>query len=284
MRGPLQTQWLPAALLALALGAAGCVENDQSIVIVGNFSLDGNCEAPIAGGRIRPRGRLDIGLAANLNRGYYMVPRVQNLLPMSAGMVMGGMMGGQGMTPVEMNHVWLVGFEVDILPDPGQPITEHLVPGVPGLTRLNIPYAGGQITAMGGSTTGPVEVINPNAAALLLNSRAVRGGPSTLAEPYQTLTVRIRARTLRGGGIIFSNWLEFPIEICAFCLPTRPDQPGVSAYNPGSGSLFECPDAPVPQETLLSTCLPQQDEVVSCCLKDRSIVCGKQIPHKSSQS
>jgi hypothetical protein len=277
-------RWLKASLLALALplGAAGCVENDQSLVIVGNIALGSDCMVQTSGGITRPRGVLDIGLASSLNTGYIMSPRVLNQLPSSVGMAMMTMGNLPGAIPVEANNLQLVGFEVDIIPDPDQPITSQLQPGIPGLTKLSIPYAGGLLTFGGGSFTGTVEVINSNAASVLLSSRAVKGGPSTVSEPYQTLTVRIRARALRAGGIIFSNWLEQPIEVCAFCLANKPGEPGVSGYNPGTGSLFECPDGTTLDEEVLATsCLPQQDTVTTCCIKERQVLCGLQIPHKS---
>jgi hypothetical protein len=283
MKGLSPARWLKASLLALALplGGAGCVENDQSLVIVGNFALDDECMAPVSGGKVVPRSIFDIGLASSLNFGYVMAPRVQNQLPSSLGMAMMGM-GLPGSTPVEANNIQLVGFEVDIIPDPGQPISSQLQTGVPGLTKLSIPYAGGLITVGGGTSTGPLEVINSNAASVLLSSRAVKGGPSTVSEPYQTLTVRIRARGLRAGGIIFSNWLEQPVEICAFCLVNKPGEPGVSGYNPGTASLFECPDGTTLEEaTLSSSCLPQQDSITTCCIKERQVLCGLQIPHKA---
>jgi hypothetical protein len=285
MRGPISARWLPAVLVALVLplGATGCVENDQSVIITGSFALDDeDCTVPTSGGTGRARGVFDIGLASSLNDGYIMAVRVQNQLPPTAMGGMMGMMGGQGAMPVEMNHIQLVGFEVDLIPDPDQPITAQLPAGVPGVTRLTIPYAGGLITAGGGTVTGPIEVFNSNAASILLSSRAVKGGASTVGEPYQTVTVRLRARTLRSGSIINSSWFEFPISICAFCLARKAGEPGISGYNPGSGSLFECPEAMMLEEAgLISSCLPQQDSSSTCCLKDRQILCGLTIPHKA---
>lgn len=282
MKGPSLARWLPGAALALPLLAAGCVENDQSIVITGNYALESTCLPPTMGGVARGRGRFDIGIASSLNIGYIMVPRVQNMLPSSVGMSSSSGMGVPGMTPVEANNVQLVGFEVDLNADPGQPIANQLPAGVPGLTKLTIPYAGGLIEKGGGTFTGTVEVFNSNAASTLLASRSVSGGPSTVGSPYQTVTARVRARVLRAGGIIYSNWLELPIEVCAYCLASKPGEGGVSAYNAGTGSLYECPDATTLTEDMLTTsCLPQQDTVTPCCLKDRQVLCGLQIPHKA---
>jgi hypothetical protein len=275
----------PVALLVMVTGlfGAGCVDNDQSIVILANVIPDDMCELPTSGGKFRGKGIYDIGLSASLNLGYTVGLRVMNAIPPSAGMAGGGGgMGGQGMMPIEMNHVQLVGYEVDIIPDPNQPITSQLPVGVPGLTKLIIPYAGGQITAGGGTITGPVEVINSNAASMLLSSRAVRGGPSTVTEPYQTLTVRVRARVIRGGGVIYSGWFSFPIEICAFCLARKPGEAGLSAYNAATASLLECPDPMMITDSgLFSTCLPPQDGFSTCCIKERQVLCGLQIPHKA---
>jgi hypothetical protein len=283
MKGLSLTRWLPAVLVALALPlGAGCVENDQSIVITGNFILDDDCLVPTSGGMVRPRGRFDIGLASTLNTGYIMVPRVLNQLPSSLGGGGGMGMGGPGMTPIEANHVQLTGFDVDLIADPGQPITNQLPPGVIGLTKLFIPYAGGLVTANGGTATGAIEVFNSNAASVLLNSRAVKGGSSTVSEPYQTVTVRLRAQVTRAGGVLYSDWMQMPIELCAFCLANKAGEPGVSGYNPGTGSLFECPDGTTLEEaSLASSCLPQQDSVTTCCIKERQVLCGLQIPHKA---
>jgi len=260
--------YLPILLAALSLGG-GCVENDYSIPITGNFGLDNMCMVPMMATIPVTKGRYDVGLASNLGLGFTMLPRVQNLLMTRTA------------NGVEMNSVQLIGWDVDIIADPGQPISDVLPQGVDGLTRLFIPAYGGQILP-GASVIAPVDVINPNAASVLLNSRRIPAGVSTNMQPYQTLTIHLRARLTSGGQTISSNAIDFPVEVCAFCLAVKPGEIGVPGYNPGNGSLFDCPDNPVDENTLVTSCTPQQDSASTCCLKGRQVLCGNAVPHKST--
>lgn len=262
-------RWL---LLAPAIFLGGCVENDLSLVIEGNYEPTGDCKPQTTAGTLRPKGRLDIGLASLLNTGYFMYPRVLNQLP-TANSALGQV---NPMGAIEQNSVTLNGFDVEVIADPGQPITDELPQGVPGQTRFYVQQFGGKLMP-GTSYTGPVEVFNANAATYLLNKRVIKPGPSSATEPYQTVTIKIRGRALHSNGrTLLTPWIEFPLELCAFCLALKPGTM-LSGYNPATGGLLECP-APDFTGRVIANCAPQQDEASSCCIKDRQLLCGDDIP------
>lgn len=261
--------WL---LLAPAFFLGGCAENDLSVVIQGNFEPTGDCLPQTTAGTLRPQGRLDIGLASLLNAGYYMYPRILNQLPTSI-TALGPV---EPMGAIEKNSVSVTGFDVEIIADPGQPITDKLPPGMPGYTRFYVQQYGGKLLP-GATYTGPVEVFSANAATDLLNQRVVKPGPSSATEPYQTVTVKLRGRALHTNGrTLLTPWIEFPLELCAFCLALKPGTM-LSGYNPATGGLLECP-APDFTGRVIANCAPQQDLVSTCCIKDRQLLCGDDIP------
>lgn len=278
-----QAPWF-AGLLAAALGAVGCADNDQSLTLMANLAPTDSCMTPaVAGGGTAVqvgRGIFDAGIASRLGQGYLMFPQLKNNLPSS---LMGAGAGGMGsLPPTEMNNVMGTGFDIDVVPDPGQPITSVLQPGVQGLTSYTIPVYLGLLASGGGGAVAAVEVINANVAALLVNSGKIKPGISAASEPYQTLTVRLRGRAVHAGSNLFSNWISFPVTVCQFCLALKPGEPGVSGLNPNN-DLFDCPDATMLEDAqVIKTCFPAQDKPNTCCRRDRQTLCGKAIPRKGA--
>lgn len=269
---------LLAGLLGASLCAVGCADNDQSLVITTLFQPLDDCSAPVSSGKVLGRGVFDVGLAALVGQGYVLAPRMVNNLPSTAALNA----AGPGTLPAtEMNNVFGTGFDVDVVPDPNQPITSVLSPGVPGVTSYSIPIFTGQLNAAGGAATVPIEVINANAATQLLNSQKIRPGVSAATEAYQTLTIRVRARGTHSGLNVFSNTVVYPLSVCAFCLPLRPGFTGESGYNPANG-LYDCPEPlTLDASTVVNpVCSPAQDKASTCCVRDRTVLCGKNIPTK----
>lgn len=248
-----------APLLFLGALCAGCEESDQTAVIVGSYPFASDCTLSSSGGNPVGRGTLDVKLAVATNEGYFMGPRVKNTMPSRMSQIPAMQMGAAGVGN-ELNNLYLAGFDVDIIPDPGQAITAPLSPGVGGQTRFQVPAAGGQI-APNGVLTGGVEVFP---AALAAQVQALVPGPSD-GKPYPTLTILLKARLLHGGHLISSSTFSFPVSLCNGCLQQNPN-----ATLGGPHDLVQCPD----NFTSKGQCLPQQDGTTSCCFTaQRTLVC-----------
>jgi hypothetical protein len=237
------------AALGLALAAAGCkAENQNSLVVVQNQVVDRsmmNCGVPTSATTVsEPSGILDVGVAAALNEGYFVYPLVRNdLIDRSNPMA--------GIEPHD--SILVTGADVQL---------EGLATSLPASQQMYSLSAFGGTIDPGGTTGVSVEVIQPQVAAQL--AALVTG-----MEPQPpTVTAHFRITGTRAGGDIQSDWVDFPISLCRWCLTGA--QPGACPAMPPSASSVK-----------QGACNPAQDLQVSCCTSGSQLLCGPSYPTAS---
>jgi len=237
-------------LLALAL--AGCsvtADNQNSLVVLQNQVIDPQmtmCKVPTtATTSSRPVGTLDVGLVqqANLD-GYFMFPLVRNdLLPRANPMA-----GMQQTDTIELS-----GAEVQL--NAGS-LSGSLAPSQ---AAFFLDSFGGTIDP--GLTGAMTLNIVPRQVALQLAA----GVTGQELQPPQVIA-HLRVHGNRSGGDVTSGWIDFPVNICKWCLTGGPPQ--------------ACPATPPSKSSVnQGGCLAEQDDPISCCISGTStLLCGSAFP------
>jgi hypothetical protein len=240
-------------LLLLALSAgAGCADDDIGLVVKHFAAVESpDCFADPAGNLLQSRGLLDVGvLDLRGIRGYTIAPVVGNnlLLPTA-----------QGTTP-ETNTVTLTGFDVQLIPPPGDAEMAAAMAQVP--PEFFIPSAGGRIPPGGVSMVAVFLEVVPFQVARAL----AQGLQTTGLRQAGPLIARMRPVGQRAGAKINGGYIDFPIDICEFCL------------NP----VVACPPDGFAVEDIRLTCFPGQDLTATCCNSNGVFVCGDEVPKKTT--
>jgi hypothetical protein len=232
-------------VLAGAL-ATGCVENDQSLFITRFVPADPTmmCAGTASGTVGQSQGTLDVGIVGFGYRGFVANIEVQNNLP--SRMI--------GVTGIEANGVQLTGFDVELVPPPS------LASFLPSSQRkFTLPSAGGRIAPAGGQVVVPAEIL-PAQVALLL-APGLTSAPS-----LPVVLASIKPLGDHSGDTLTGPAVEFPIEVCKFCLTPPPQS------CPATG--FKMTDV-----ILGNQCYPEQDGSVTCCLNAAmQLLCGSHVP------
>lgn len=246
-------------LLALGCGLAGCVDDDLSLTIVkfAAITSDTMCQPSTASPTIQTGGLLDVGIAnagaSQGYHGYFVAPVVQNNLIERATMTSG-----------ETDAIDLIGFDVQLIPDAGDPQVGAAINGLPAANR-NFFYsvAGGRLPPGGMTQVAvSVEVVNIDTARVLASAITTTGSRS-----QPPILVHIRPVGMRAGLRLNGGWIDFPLRLCKFCLNTP-------------SPLAACPAAGFPAATFeAGGCFPEMDTTVSCCTDPaNNLLCGAQAP------
>ncbi len=231
---------LTAFLVAAGLQTA-CVDNQLSLVI-SNFAAlttEGACAASPTAMVNLNNGILDVGIVSEGYGGYVAGPIVTNRL-----------LANGTTTTLETNAIQLTGVEVELRPSP------NLSAAIPNSSRKFFVPAAGGLLKPGASSGLVVEVVPTQLALQLANS--VQAG----AVP-ERLIVRIRPVGKHAGVDIDGGPVDFPLEVCKYCL----SQPPVA-----------CPSGGLPMDQIkLGGCYPAQDQSVTCC-RQQVTLCGADVP------
>jgi hypothetical protein len=241
-------------LLALTAGGSGCTDDDIALVIKHLAAPEPpDCTADPGGTVSQSRGVLDVGVVqAGTLRGYTLAPVVVNNLLVPTGV---------GVSP-ETNTVTLVGFDVQLKAAPNDPELTAALATVP--TEFHVPLAGGRIPPGGTSMVAVFIEVVPRDVARVMASAIANAGPRS-AGP---LTVHFRPVGQRAGLKINGGYTDYPIDVCEFCLTTPP---------------MPCPAGGFDTAAIQAAgCFPQQDAVVTCCTSGSTLLCGDQVPKKTT--
>jgi hypothetical protein len=230
-------------------GLAGCVDDELSLSINAFAATEPpDCTADpqtneFVGGALLDVGIVESGFLSGA-RGLVVVPIIQNnLVKRSTAMT------------VEMDAVFVTGFDVEIKIDPRDPALAAAIP----LDQLKFfyPTAGGRI-APGDKLSLPAEVLGANLANKISMSLPVGRRPVAPA-----ITIRMRAVGTRAGLKLNGGWVNFPVDVCKFCL----------------SSVEACPATGIPEKSILTGgCYPWMDQSVTCCMQNGSLLCGENVP------
>lgn len=231
-------------LAALAAGAVGCADNQNTLVVVQNQAVDRASTMCVVPGddnaSARSRGVLDLALVdLNVGDGYHGYPLVRNdLLPRAD--------PGNGVQ--QTDTITLTGVDIQLnSPFPISP-SAYFDPSFAGTIN---PGDTGAVIA---------KFIRPDLAKAFL-SPAVTG--TELQPP--TVVVHFRVRGKRSDGDVTSAWVDFPVDVCRGCLT--------------GGAPQACPNPPPSaSDVLLGGCNPSQDEAISCCTQNGAVLCGSFFP------
>ena len=195
-----RTKTLGIALLALALLAYGCAEDEVSMLIVGNEAPNDLCEiSGSTAGPFKARGVLDI----SLTKSYIMTPVVLNQLLESANVKLATEGSPElGDAVIEGNTIILEGAEVSFSTN-----IEALQQSLQA--DLFIPIANAIFP--GGSLAVPTEVISTQ-LGLQIEGTGLFAFPDTLV----TILINIKFRGKPSSGTeVVSSEFSFPLDICA---------------------------------------------------------------------
>lgn len=256
---------LPAALVAATLSAAGCVDDELSLVINRFIGLDATqtCQPSISSTIIQTSGTFDVAIdQAGANSGFHgftLVPVVVNNLIIT-----------MTSTSAETNAIQLNGFDVQLQPDKNDPVLQAALPT--DQRSFRVPAAGGVLTPGGtlGTTSQValfVEVI-PQAIAASLNS-SLSAQPATASAAPRPLIVHMRPVGMRAGLKINGGYTDFPVTICRGCLGTTDMACPAGGFDPTVTTIQK------------SGCFPWQDFPVTCCTQMGQLLCGSQVPVKT---
>jgi hypothetical protein len=236
-----------ALLLPWTLSAlAGCVD-DQSLQIVRFIEPDPlmNCEALPTSMFNRTSGLLDVGIvAAGGFRGYVAAPLVQNNLPSKT-----------VPNQIDNNTITVTGTSIDLTVSPS------LSAALPSSQRSFSTQAAAGTLTPAGQATFFVELV-PRQVALLLAPSVPTGVPNT---QLPVVTAHVKPVGDRAGTTIVGPEVQFPVEICKFCLTAQP---------------APCPAGGIPvNQVQKGGCLPEQDQAVTCCTNSSgALLCGSEVP------
>jgi hypothetical protein len=253
--------------LLIAAAFAGCVDSDQGLSILGNYAdIASGCATPTASSvsGISPitQGIYDIGIANGI------LPYTMNLV------VINNFPSRTGAGGTTIGNVELVGFQVDLVPDPSTKLAAFLPAGQVGLTENTTQIFGG-VVAPGANAIAKINGIEAAVGNLLLSKKnLVPQGPQST---YPTINLQITALGTYSGASISSNQISYPVQICNLCLAQAVGEPGVTAIN-SSGTIASCPAGGATSTQVVSTCSPQQDTPSTCCESSMMLLCGSQIP------
>ena len=182
---------------------------------------------------------------------------------LDVGIVEGGY-GGFVMYPMVRNNlvsmnatddISLLGFDIEIVLPPANqtalPLSQRsfFQPSFGGVVR-----PGGEVAV---ELTGV-----PRQIAVQVGS-SITGAE---VDPVQ-MALRMRAVGNHAGSTVMSKFITFPVGLCRYCL-TRP---------------VSCPEKPAKKDqVLLGSCNPAQDAAVTCCVRDKVLLCGDQVPVEGS--
>jgi hypothetical protein len=193
------------------------------------------------------RGVLDVGLltASATFSGYQAFGVVSNNIPLRT------MTGG-----VEKDAIFLTGADVQLVAQ-----APLVLPS--GQSQFFVPVAAQRLAPNSngvGEGVLTVEAIPRQIAAQLAAVVPTGADPTT-----SLVLARMRPVGQRAGSDITGNWVEFPIEICKYCLAPPPQA---------------CPAMPIPKTQVLlgDVCNPVQDAAVTCCTQGGAVLCGAQVP------
>jgi hypothetical protein len=184
---------------------------------------------------------------------------------LDVGIVEGGY-GGFVMYPIIKNNISSMGNPIDDVTVSGFDIEIVLPPSIqtalPLSQRSFFQTAFGGVSRPGGEAAVGVYAV-PRQIALQVGP-SITGAES---DPLQ-MKLRIRAVGIRAGNTVTSQFISFPVGLCRFCLSGRP---------------AVCPDKGLKKDQIaLGSCNPAQDAAVSCCLKDKALLCSDQFPVEAS--
>lgn len=236
--------WIGYALWSLAL--VGCVENDQSFVILQNQAvLAPECRAASEGVAL-PRGAFDLALASLFPASrYFVYPVVRNNL---TSLMMGS---------IQLSNISLTGFEFVLHPEPKTTIASVIPRSMQDDDHPTVLMMFAGYLAPGASYPMAIPVVSHK----FVEDLDTQG--RSLTASTETLTVRFRVLGERGGTGIASNWVSYPIDVCHSCL-----------LNPGP-AIPPCSE--FKGKPRLGGCGYWQDQQVSCCYNGPSLFCGSEI-------
>jgi hypothetical protein len=245
----------------LAFLAQGCAPNDQSLTInhfvppdttTTTTTTAPTCSISATNMFSVSEGILDVGLvqAISIAHGYEAFAVISNNLP-----------DRTVATDVQRDAIYLVGTDVELT------LTGNLAGSLPATQqkfstlsagqRLN-PGAGGM---MGDSVALAVEIIPRQIAEQLAGVVQVGGDPG-----QQIVIAHVKPVGTHAGSQVVGAAVDFPVEICKFCLT-----PPIAA----------CPAAGFPPATTIlpgNPCNVAQDDPVTCCSSGSTILCGAAVP------
>ena len=227
MRRLPKTIVLSACLVAAAVSAQGCADNDSGLYVRGVLAI----ETPECVAKADPAATELLGGVLDLAFKY----------TYSAALLVGNQLtrrGSRDQVRTETSRVTLRGAEVQVLNDAQQLLTEFTVPG----TGFVDPGTGDEP----GYGVMSVQLLPPN-LGLSAGTRV-------------TTEVRVFGDTL-GGDEITSASLTFPITVCQGCLISYPldaDDPATPGY--------QCTVSADTGSSLTAPCRTGQDQAIDCRL------------------
>ena len=239
-----RSSWFRIAPLVFA--AAGCVENENSLVFIQNQFVTrmNNCAVTPALGIGLSGGLLDVGLVEAGAPGYTMAPILRNNF---ADRTM--------VTGTNIDNIIITGTDIEVQPPPA---LAAMLPR--GQRNYFVPALGGGIAV--NTTVGFLVEALPRQVALQLAS----GVTGTEPDPPR-VNLRFRVVGQWNGSTLSTPWLNFPIKLCQFCL----------------SNVFPCPAGGLSAESIaLGGCNPAQDEPVTCCEANGNLFCGPAVPKKAT--
>lgn len=239
---------LPALL---AGGLMGCVTDDISLSVNGFAAVTPTteCVADPMTLAFQSRGTLDVGIVeAAQTSGFLIAPVLQNNIIVRT----------TTMTTTDMDSITVLGFDVELIPDPRDPAVDAALP----IEQRRFFYPVGGVRIPPGGMRGAlfVETISYPLATLI--ARAIPEGRRP-ASP--SIVARIRPVGQRAGLRLNGAIIDFPIDICKFCLT----------------SIDPCPAGGFDKAAVSNGgCFLQQDAVTTCCVQGSSLLCGGAVPTK----
>lgn len=243
---------MKSVLLPLFLVFGGCVQDDLTVTIL-HFVPDdpaSQCVVQVASTTTLTEGILDVGIVASTGApGYTVFPVVKNNLPVTM---------TTGTTPqVERNAITVTGANVELKPDPS------LAGAIPANQRKFFVAAGAGRVDPQGSVVFGVEAL-PRPLALALANAVPDGVGSTIPK----VTASVSPVADHSGDTIVGSAIDFPIQICKFCLS------GTPAACPAGG--FDA------AQVKAGGCFEAQDQNVTCCTGSQGqLLCGSDVPVKT---
>ncbi len=240
--------------------AGGCVDNPVTLEVLQNTIPDPPaCQPATMGtGPSASAGIFDVGIAqggAGEFKGYEVYPVVRNNLE-DPSMATGIVSGMGGVVQTQRDDIELVGVDVQLT------VTGAFDAAVRADQRSFYQNAYGGIVPAAGTGALTVEVV-PLPIAVELNA-ALQDG--------QTLPMVARFRVVgqkTDSSMIESGWVDFPINVCRWCLT--------------GGKPPPCPkDGVLAASVLPGACNVPQDDPVTCCTDTKNrLLCGSTVPTKT---
>jgi hypothetical protein len=250
------------AYILAFVAAQGCVANDQSLTIdrfippdvsTGTTTTTTQAVCSISATNMFSvsQGILDVGLvqSISISHGYEAFAVVSNNLP-----------DRTTATDVQRDAIYLVGTDVELT------LTGSLAGALPASQQKFSTISAGQrlnpgMMGMGDQVALAVEVI-PRQIAEQLAAVVPAGG-----DPGQQIVIaHVKPVGTKSGSQVVGAAVDFPIEICKFCL---------------SPPIAACPAGGFPPTTTIlpgNPCNVAQDDPVTCCSSGSAILCGAAVP------